>query len=99
MSGEVWQEVYDRLTRLIEGHRTTLVFVNTRSPKRLGFCGRRVVDHIQNNGFRCRAQPTESRVKPPWSASTSVTATGGEKDRDALKASSTRRKARTSSVP
>jgi len=30
MSGEVWQEVYDRLTRLIEGHRTTLVFVNTR---------------------------------------------------------------------
>ena len=30
MSGEVWQEVYDRLTRLIEGHRTALVFVNTR---------------------------------------------------------------------
>jgi ATP-dependent helicase Lhr and Lhr-like helicase len=30
MSGEVWQEVYERLTRLIEEHRTTLVFVNTR---------------------------------------------------------------------
>jgi ATP-dependent helicase Lhr and Lhr-like helicase len=30
MSGEVWQEVYQRLTRLIETHRTTLVFVNTR---------------------------------------------------------------------
>ena len=30
MSGEVWQEVYDRLTELIEAHRTTLVFVNTR---------------------------------------------------------------------
>src|SRR5499427_3921329 len=30
MSGEVWQQVYDRLTRLIEAHRTTLVFVNTR---------------------------------------------------------------------
>jgi ATP-dependent Lhr-like helicase len=30
MSGEVWQEVYDRLQGLIEGHRTTLVFVNTR---------------------------------------------------------------------
>jgi ATP-dependent Lhr-like helicase len=30
MSGEVWQEVYDRLKRLIEAHRTTLVFVNTR---------------------------------------------------------------------
>src|SRR5436190_712663 len=24
MSAEVWQEVYDRLTRLVEGHRTTL---------------------------------------------------------------------------
>src|SRR6201982_3005212 len=30
MSGEVWQQVYDRLTELIEGHRTTLIFVNTR---------------------------------------------------------------------
>jgi len=30
MSGEVWQQVYDRLAELIEGHRTTLVFVNTR---------------------------------------------------------------------
>ena len=30
MSGEVWQEVYDRLTALIEAHRTTLIFVNTR---------------------------------------------------------------------
>jgi ATP-dependent helicase Lhr and Lhr-like helicase len=30
MSGEVWREVYDRLACLIEAHRTTLVFVNTR---------------------------------------------------------------------
>jgi ATP-dependent Lhr-like helicase len=30
MSGEVWQEVYDRLAELIAAHRTTLVFVNTR---------------------------------------------------------------------
>jgi ATP-dependent Lhr-like helicase len=30
MSGEVWDEVYDRLAQLIEGHRTTIVFVNTR---------------------------------------------------------------------
>jgi len=30
MSGEVWTELYDRLVALIEGHRTTLVFVNTR---------------------------------------------------------------------
>ena len=30
MSGEVWQQVYERLTELIEAHRTTLIFVNTR---------------------------------------------------------------------
>jgi ATP-dependent helicase Lhr and Lhr-like helicase len=30
MSGEVWQQVYDRLRHLIDAHRTTLVFVNTR---------------------------------------------------------------------
>ncbi|HET7063668.1 MAG TPA: DEAD/DEAH box helicase, partial [Rudaea sp.] len=30
MSGDVWQEVYARLAELIEQHRTTLVFVNTR---------------------------------------------------------------------
>jgi ATP-dependent helicase Lhr and Lhr-like helicase len=30
MSGEVWEEVYDRLTQLIRQHKTTLVFVNTR---------------------------------------------------------------------
>jgi ATP-dependent helicase Lhr and Lhr-like helicase len=30
MSAEVWLQVYDQLTRLIEAHRTTLVFVNTR---------------------------------------------------------------------
>ena len=30
MSGEVWDEVYDRLAQLIRQHHTTLVFVNTR---------------------------------------------------------------------
>jgi ATP-dependent Lhr-like helicase len=30
MSGEVWQQIYDRLVDLIKAHRTTLVFVNTR---------------------------------------------------------------------
>jgi len=30
MSGEVWDEVYDRLAQLINGHSTTLIFVNTR---------------------------------------------------------------------
>ncbi|MDQ4148334.1 MAG: DEAD/DEAH box helicase, partial [Pseudomonadota bacterium] len=30
MAGEVWSEVYDRLAALVEEHRTTLIFVNTR---------------------------------------------------------------------
>ena len=30
MSNEVWEEIYHRLTELIQAHRTTLVFVNTR---------------------------------------------------------------------
>ena len=30
MAHEVWNEVYDRLVELIEAHRTTLIFVNTR---------------------------------------------------------------------
>ncbi|HUP02184.1 MAG TPA: helicase-related protein [Gemmatimonadota bacterium] len=29
-SGEMWDEIYDRLAELIEANRTTLVFVNTR---------------------------------------------------------------------
>lgn len=30
MANEVWAEIYDRLAELIETHRTTLIFVNTR---------------------------------------------------------------------
>src|SRR5215212_1630560 len=30
MSHEVWEEYYNRLTELIEQHKTTLIFVNTR---------------------------------------------------------------------
>ena len=30
MPNEVWEEVYDRLTQLIDEHKTTLIFVNTR---------------------------------------------------------------------
>jgi ATP-dependent Lhr-like helicase len=30
MSGDVWEEIYDRLAQLIRQHKTTLVFVNTR---------------------------------------------------------------------
>ncbi|HVH87290.1 MAG TPA: DEAD/DEAH box helicase, partial [Terriglobales bacterium] len=31
MTNEMWDEVYDRLVQLIEQHRSTLIFVNTRS--------------------------------------------------------------------
>ncbi|MEO8199905.1 MAG: DEAD/DEAH box helicase [Gemmatimonadota bacterium] len=30
MSGEVWVELYERMTALVNQHRTTLIFVNTR---------------------------------------------------------------------
>src|SRR5262249_60795663 len=30
MSGEVWEQLFRRLAELIEAHRTTLIFVNTR---------------------------------------------------------------------
>jgi ATP-dependent Lhr-like helicase len=30
MANEVWEEIYDRLESLIDEHRTTLIFVNTR---------------------------------------------------------------------
>ena len=30
MSADTWEEIYDKLHSLIEAHRTTLVFVNTR---------------------------------------------------------------------
>ena len=30
MSGEVWDEIYNRLAELIKAHQTTIVFVNTR---------------------------------------------------------------------
>src|SRR4029079_12277566 len=42
MSAEVWQQVYDRLARLVEAHRTTLIFVQTRRPGAAG--GRQVCD-------------------------------------------------------
>lgn len=30
MSGEVWEQIYDRVAQLINEHRTTLIFANTR---------------------------------------------------------------------
>src|SRR6185437_11778040 len=39
MTHEMWDEVYDRLVQLIEQHRSTLVFVNTRSmAERIAHC-------------------------------------------------------------
>ncbi len=39
MSHEVWQEHYDRLAALVDAHRTTLIFVNTRrTAERLARC-------------------------------------------------------------
>jgi ATP-dependent Lhr-like helicase len=44
MAGEVWQEVYDRLAELIEQHKTTLIFVNTRrlAERAARFLGERI---------------------------------------------------------
>ena len=42
MSNEVWEEVYGRLADLIDAHRTTLVFVNTRR------LAERVTHHLGN---------------------------------------------------
>ena len=42
MSNEVWEEVYCRLADLIDAHRTTLVFVNTRR------LAERVTHHLGN---------------------------------------------------
>ena len=30
MANEVWEELYDRLAELVNAHKTTLIFVNTR---------------------------------------------------------------------
>ena len=51
MSNEVWEEVYGRLAELIEAHKTTLVFVNTRRlaervTHKLGIANRRRQGHV-----------------------------------------------------
>lgn len=38
-SNETWQEIYDRITQLVQEHRSTLIFVNTRKlSERVGHC-------------------------------------------------------------
>ena len=58
MSGEVWEEIYDRLAELIRAHRTTLVFVNTRR------LAERVARHLaerlgRGRGHRAPRQPLQ----------------------------------------
>jgi ATP-dependent helicase Lhr and Lhr-like helicase len=69
MSNEVWTEVYQRLAALIEAHRTTIVFVNTRRLaervthhlcERLG--GQHVTSHHGSLSAKLRLE-AENRLK------------------------------------
>ena len=46
MSNEVWEEIYHRLAELIQAHRTTLVFVNTR----------RMAERVTHHSASCSVQ-------------------------------------------
>ncbi len=69
MSGEVWDEVYDRLAQLIATHRTTLVFVNTRrmAERVARYLGERIGDEnvTSHHGSLAREQRlvAEQRLK------------------------------------
>jgi ATP-dependent helicase Lhr and Lhr-like helicase len=69
MSGEVWDEVYDRLAHLVLAHRTTLIFVNTRRmAERLArYLGERIgdVNVTSHHGSLAREQrlSAEQRLK------------------------------------
>jgi ATP-dependent Lhr-like helicase len=69
MSGEVWDEVYDRLAQLIATHRTTLVFVNTRrmAERVARYLGERIGDEnvTSHHGSLAREQrlAAEQRLK------------------------------------
>src|SRR5262249_10438933 len=60
MSGEVFDEVYDRLAQLITAHRTTLIFVNTRrmAERVARFLGERLGDEnvTSHHGSLAREQ-------------------------------------------
>jgi Lhr-like helicase len=60
MSAEVWTQVYDRLARLIEDHRTTLIFVNTRRmAERVARQLSLRLDHPPPQGERRRSERSE----------------------------------------
>ncbi|MFN2510350.1 MAG: DEAD/DEAH box helicase [Pyrinomonadaceae bacterium] len=69
MSGEVWDEVYDRLAQLIREHKTTLVFVNTRrlAERVARYLGERIGDEniAAHHGSLAREQrlAAEQRLK------------------------------------
>jgi len=69
MSGEVFDEVYDRLAQLITTHRTTLIFVNTRrmAERVARFLGERIGDEnvTSHHGSLAREQRlvAEQRLK------------------------------------
>ena len=69
MSGEVFDEVYDRLAQLIATHRTTLVFVNTRrmAERVARYLGERIGDEnvTSHHGSLAREQRlvAEQRLK------------------------------------
>ena len=62
MSTEVWEQVYDRLAELIEAHRTTLVFVNTRR------LAERVTRHLSRAPGRRSGSPRTTAASPRSSA-------------------------------
>ena len=69
MSGDVFDEVYDRLAQLIAAHRTTLVFVNTRrmAERVARYLGERIGDEnvTSHHGSLAREQRlvAEQRLK------------------------------------
>jgi len=69
MSGDVWQQVYDRLAELVHAHRTTLIFVNTRrlAERAARHLSERIGEHLvtAHHGSLAREQrlDAEARLK------------------------------------
>src|SRR5262249_61336913 len=69
MTHEMWDEVYDRLAQLTEQHRSTLIFVNTRSmAERIAHClANRIVEDAvaahHGSLSRKRGSQAESRLR------------------------------------
>ena len=67
MSAEVWQQVYDRLAELVEAHRTTLMFVNTRR------MAERVARHLSER----LGEEQSPRITAAWRRSSGSTPSSG----------------------